>query len=192
MDRESYGPDLPPQARATRMKRIRQVSALMSHACLAVAAALILALTAYWWTAPAEDLLRHVGVPSASPSDLPMSLRFATFAIAVIPLAALVYGLVAARRCFSACAAGRVFSREATGGLRAFAFAVALSALLKPLAGAALSLAFSAAGSSRQHSLVLAVGSDTLLSLLFAGMVALIAWIISEASEIADENQQFV
>ncbi|MBN9530435.1 MAG: DUF2975 domain-containing protein [Alphaproteobacteria bacterium] len=192
MNRRRYSPDPAAAARADRMNRIRRVSAIMAHACLAVAALLTLGLAVYWWVTPAEGLFRQAGLQLAPPAELATTLRLGTFAIAMTPLAALVYGLFAARRCFAAFAAGHVFSREAIGGLRAFAVAAAISALLQPLAGAALGVVLSGASPTGGHSLVINVGSDTLLSLLFAAMVGLIAWILAEATEIADENQQFV
>lgn len=69
---------------------------------------------------------------------------------------------------------------------------VAASAVLKPLAGAALAVLLSWNGPDGAKTLVLAVGSDTLISLLFAGIVAVFAWIMAEAVEISDENDQFV
>jgi hypothetical protein len=81
---------------------------------------------------------------------------------------------------------------NAARSLRGFAFGVGASALLKPLAGAALSLLLSSLSPARTHSLVLNIGSDSLLSLLFAAMVAIIARVLVEAANGAAENEQFV
>jgi hypothetical protein len=192
VDRLTRNSDSAAKVGARRMNRIRRLSAIMAHACLAVAILLILALTAYWWTTPATDLFRSAGLQVDPQFELTMPIRLGTFAIAMTPLAALAYGLFAARRCFAGFAAGHVFSREAIGGLRTFSVAIAISALLKPAAGAVLSIVLSMSGRTHKHSLVLNFGSDVLLSFLFAAMAGLIAWILLEATEIADENQQFV
>lgn len=178
--------------RMRRMKRIRTLSAAMANACLVVSALLMLAMAVYWLVTPAASVFGQAGLQLTAPVELAGSVRLVAFAISMVPLAALVFGLFAARRCFAAFADGRVFSRDAISGLRSFAVAVAVSSLLKPLAGALLSLLLSTTDADQAHSIVLYVGSDTLLALLFAAMVAIIAWVLSEATDIADEHQQFV
>lgn len=178
--------------RTRRMQRVGRVSAVMASACIAVAILLTLAMALYWWTTPVDGLYRQAGIPGAPPTDVDPLFRLGGFAISMVPLAALIYGLLAARRCFRAFSAGRIFSLETTRSLRTFAIAVAASALLKAPVGAALSVFLSMAAPTPTRSLVLAVDSEALLSLLFAAMVAVIAWVLSEATDIADENQQFV
>lgn len=180
------------QLRDVRMHRIRRLSGVMAIACLALALLLTAAMAAYWATSPAGVIFAKAGLPLMPPSRIDATVRLGAFAISMVPLGALIYGLIAARRCFAAFAAGRIFSGEAIRRLRSFALAMAASALLQPPAGAALSLLLSAASPSSARSLVLEVSSGTLLSLVFAAMVAIIAWILSEATDIADENQQFV
>jgi hypothetical protein len=64
--------------------------------------------------------------------------------------------------------------------------------LLKPVAGAALSILLSWQTYATGKTLVVNFGSDALLALLFAGLIAVIAWVMAEAMAIADENAQFV
>jgi hypothetical protein len=110
----------------------------------------------------------------------------------MVPLAALIYGLLAARRCFSLFAQDQALTPDAARGLRTFALAMAGSAVLQPIAGAALMVLLSTLSPERVWSIGVNVGSDTLLQLLFAGVVAVIAWVLVEATEIADEYRQFV
>ncbi|MDE1148391.1 MAG: DUF2975 domain-containing protein [Azospirillaceae bacterium] len=112
--------------------------------------------------------------------------------MSMVPLGALIYGLLRARRSFEMFARGQAFSSEAIRGLRSFALAVAASSLLKPVVGAALGLLLGATSPGHVRSLVVNFGSDTLLALLFAAMVAVIAWVLLEAADIAAENRQFV
>ena len=61
-----------------------------------------------------------------------------------------------------------------------------------PLIGALLSILLSWQTYAQGQSIVIALGSDTLLALLFAGLVAVTAWVMAEANAIADEHAQFV
>ncbi len=184
--------EAPSSGRSVRMTRLRGVSAALATLSVALAGLLPVLMLVYWWLTPAEALFRQAGLGLAPPAEIGLSTRLAAFALAMIPLAALGFGLLSARRCFASFAAGRIFSGEAARGLRGLAVGVAASVLLKPLAGAALSLLLSAAAPGQMRSLVLSVGSDSLLSLFFAAMVAIIASVLVEAADIAAENEQFV
>ena len=112
--------------------------------------------------------------------------------LSMIPVAVLVYGLINARRCFAGFAAGEFFSLAAADRLRNFAIAVAASSLLEPLSGGALSVLLSINGLSGPRTLRLEIGSETLIMMIFAGTVAIIAWLMAEAAGLAEENEQFV
>lgn len=175
-----------------RTHRLLRWSRALAAACLCIAALLPALMLVYWWLTPADAVFRQAGLGLSPPAELGLPVRLAGFAFAMVPLAALVLGLLSARRCFACFAAGRIFSAEAARGLRGFALGVGASALLKPLAGAALSLLLGAASPEQTRTLVLSVGSDTLLSLLFAVMVAIVASVLVSAADIAAENEQFV
>lgn len=179
-------------SRAARLLRVRRLSEVMAMASVAVAALLAVAMLLYWCLTPADTLFRHAGLVLPPPMGVGLPVRLLAFAVAMIPLGALIFGLLKARRCFRCFAAGRIFSRDAARSLRGFALGVGASALLKPLAGAALGLLLGALSPGQTRSLVLNIGSDTLLSLLFAAMVAVIAGVLVEAADVAAENDQFV
>jgi hypothetical protein len=124
--------------------------------------------------------------------ELSPAARFLGFALAMLPLSALVWGLLRARRCFSTFAEGQFFSMSAIGALRDFALAVFASALLKPISGGALSVLLSWSNPAGSRALQIGVDSDTLLAMLFAGMLAVIASVLTEAVAIVEENGQFV
>lgn len=175
-----------------RLARLRRFSAWMALGCLATALLLALAMGGYWLTAPSGAVFAAAGLPGVPPLELSLGVRALAFALTMIPLGALIFGLLHARRCFADFAAGHIFGPDTIARLRVFALGVAASALLKPFAGAALSLLLSWHGGPGEKSLVLAVGSDTLIALLFAGTVAILAWVMGEAMALSDENQQFV
>ncbi|WJT00804.1 DUF2975 domain-containing protein [Novosphingobium humi] len=178
--------------RAIRLDRVRRLSGLMATASGAVAVLLVLAMLVYWCLTPASTLFRHAGLLLRPPAEIGFAMRLAAFAVAMIPLGALIVGLLSARRCFCCFAAGRIFSADAARSLRGFALGVAAAALLKPVAGAILSLLLSSLSPAHTRALALNLGSDTVLSLLFAGMVAIIAGVLVEAADVAAENDQFV
>lgn len=178
--------------RTIRLHRLRGLSGAMATVSVAVAILLGAAMLLYWGLTPAEMLFRHAGLALPAPTEVRLPMRLAAFAVAMIPLGALIVGLLSVRRCFDCFAAGRMFSGDAARSLRGFAIGVGASALLKPLAGAALGLLLGALSPAPTRSLVLNVGSDTLLSLLFAALVAIIAGVLVEAADIAAENDQFV
>lgn len=178
--------------RATRLRRVRRLSGVMATTSAAVASLLGVAMLLYWCLTPADVLFRHAGLVIPPPTDIGFPTRLVAVAVSMIPLGALIAGLLSARRCFGCFATGRIFSSDAARSLRGFALGIGASALLKPVAGAALSLLLSALSPAPTRSLVLNIGSDTLLSLLFAAMVAIIAGVLVEAADVAAENDQFV
>lgn len=179
-------------SRERRLARLRHLSVWMAQGCLASCLALPMAMGAYWLTTPSRALFGAAGLPGVPPMELGLTVRALGFLMAMVPLGALVFGLWNARSCFRDFAAGRLYGLSTLTRLRAFSLGVAASALLKPLAGAALSLLLSWHRGPGEKSLVLTVGSDTLIALLFAGTVAVMAWIMGEAIALSDENQQFV
>ena len=149
-------------------------------------------LAAYWMVSSDETIHLDARLPGIAIYPIGWDIRLASLAISALPLACLIWGLLRVRRCFEAFAEGRFFTLDNVHGLRDLAIAVFASTLLKPFAGAALSILLSWRTYATGKSLVVALGSDALLALLFAGLIAVIAWLIAEAIALADENAQFI
>ena len=149
-------------------------------------------LVAYWVVSADEAIHLDARLPGIAVYPIGWHVRLASMAISALPLACLIWGLLRVRRCFEAFAQGRFFTLENIHGLRDFAVAVFASTLLKPVAGAALSILLSWQTYATGKAVVVSFGSDTLLALLFAGVIAVIAWVMAEAMAIADENAQFI
>jgi hypothetical protein len=146
-----------------------------------------------YWVVSADDVIHlDARLPGIAVYPIGWAVRLGCMAISALPLACLIWGLLRVRRCFEAFGQGRFFTRENIHGLRDFAIAVFASTLLKPVAGAALSILLSWQTYATGKTLVVNFGSDALLALLFAGLIAVIAWVMAEAMAIADENAQFV
>jgi DUF2975 family protein len=174
------------------LQRVRALSRAMAVLCVVTSVVLGAGLLVYWLVTPVETVFLDARLPGGPLSEMGWGIRFAAIMISATPLACLVWGLMQARRCFLEFTEGRFFTLEVIHGLRGFAVAVFASALLKPVVGAALSVLLSWGAGPGKKALVLSLGSDTLLSLLFAGTIAIIAWVMTEALAVADENAQFI
>ena len=181
-----------PAARLERVQRIRTLSRVLACLCSGISIVLAAGLVAYWIVSADETIHLDARLPGIAVHPIGWDLRLASMAISALPLACLIWGLRRARRCFETFAEGRFFTLENIHRLRDFAIAVFASTLLKPLAGAALSILLSWQTYATGKTLIVNFGSDSLLALLFAGLIAVIAWVMAEATAIADENAQFI
>jgi hypothetical protein len=191
VDHAVSAPALEPYRQA-RLNRIRFFSRMLARGCTLLTLLLTIALLFYWFGATSASIAADAQLPADWLADLGLGRRTIAFVISFLPLACLITALLSARRCFSAFAAGDFFSLEPARGLRDFALGLLASALLKPLSAAALSVLLSLDAPAGQHRLTLGIGSDTILALLAAGTIAVIAWVMTEAAALAEENRQFV
>ena len=175
-----------------RQARIRRLGRWMARICLVTSLLLVTSMLAYWVLTPSADLYDAAGLPHERGGTIGVSIRLFGFTLAMLPLAVLAYGLENARRCFAGFADGRFFSLQADARLRRFAIAAGMSALLQPIAETALSLLLSINGLPGSRTLRLEIGSETLIMIVFAGTVAVIAWLMAEAAMMAEEHEQFV
>jgi hypothetical protein len=181
-----------PGARPKRLERIRVVSRILAHSCVGISIVLAVALAAYWIVGTDEAILLDARVTGIAIYPIGWPVRLACLALSALPLACLIWGLMRARRCFESFAANRFFTIDNIRQLRGLATAVLVSTLLKPLVGAVLSVVLSAQTYAQGKALVISLSSDSLLALLFAGLVSVTAWVLAEANSIAEENAQFV
>lgn len=188
----STSPDLSQPAPLERFQHIRILSRALAYLCGGISIVLALGLAAYWIVSADETIHLDARLPGIAVHPIGWDVRLASMAISALPLACLIWGLLRARGCFEAFARGHFFTLDNIHRLRDFAIAVFASTLLKPFAGAALSMLLSWRTYATGKSLVVNLGSDTLLALLFAGLIAVIAWVMAEATAIADENAQFI
>ena len=182
----------PNLARQTRLRRIRLCSLVLARCFVALAVVLTIAVLSYWLAAPSASIAMDANIPQEWLNDIGLGRRLAGFAISFVPLACLIFALMAARRAFRAFATGQFFGQNAIRSLRYFGLGLLASAMLRPVSWAALSVLLSLDAPAGQHRLTLGLDSDTLLALLTAGIVAVMTWVISEASALADENAQFI
>ena len=169
----------------------------LAWACLALA--FILPVAAFYglWAASPESLLAQAGVhlpQMAGEQTSPIALwqRVVAVVVGMLPVAGMAYGLLRAWRCFAGFARGAVFSLGTVQHLRGFASGLLGSSVAGLLAPTLLSVLLTWDAPAGQRSLVVALGGQHLLMLLFAGIVWQIAHAMARASEIADDNAQIV
>lgn len=169
----------------------------LAWVCLALAIVLPLMALYGLSTASPDALLAQAGVqlsPRAGAEGVSVApwQRVLAVAIGLLPVAGMAYGLVRAWQCFSGFACGAVFSLATVQHLRGLAGGLLAASVAGLLAPTLLGLLLSWGAVAGQHALVVSLGSQQLLTLLFAGIVWQIAHAMARASEIADDNAQIV
>lgn len=109
-----------------------------------------------------------------------------------IPLLALTTGLINLRQLFKRYAQGQYFSSEAAGLLGKAGRAVALWVLLDFLCEPLLSVLVTLNAPVGQRMLSFSITAPSFVALFIAACIAIIARILSQASEVDSENRTFV
>lgn len=136
--------------------------------------------------------------PNAPRPPLPGELLRDPFFIATRFIGPLltVWALLSARTVFANIGRGAFFARSTSLGLRNLSLAVLLNMTAAPLITMASHIAFGIRmrAEGRHGELYLDVGlsNTSLLILIFAGTVAIIASVMAHAARVAEENEQFV
>lgn len=177
---------------SARGRRIRRFCQAMQALVLIVLILLPLAAIAYWFSAPSSDLTRVLGAAAMTPDAFDFGLRLMTFPFYIAPLALMTWGLMRLRRFFTELAAGRLFSRRGIAGLRDFAIATAITAVIAPFTETLMQGIVAIRVPEGMRTMAFTISSDNLLALLFASTFAIICWVMSEAAELADEHAQIV
>lgn len=174
----------------TRQARMIRLSALTRGFALAIAVALPV-LGAGWWVLAGDAEIAAAAGLASTGANYDVAARIAGAALSVLPVLALSWGLWRLAATLKSFSLGRPFTPDAARGLRDFGYGVLACAVLKPIAGAALSVLVSSVGPG-PRALAISVSSDTLLMLLLGAVMALVGWALGEAAAIAEENAQFV
>ena len=136
-------------------------------------------------------LLAKLGQVGAQLPVTPQA-RFAAACAVALPVAVMVYGLVAVRALFRECAQGRALTARAAHHLQMFAASVAVQAPLGPLTSALLSVAVSMADPSGQRLHAITFSLHDVYALIVGGVLFAAATVLREAARLADENATFV
>ncbi|MEO5796547.1 MAG: DUF2975 domain-containing protein [Rhodoferax sp.] len=172
---------------------LRRTSHILAAACGLLVWALPLAVLACWALADVSTLASQAHLaPGAIQGALTPLQRVAGALLTCVPVGLLLRGLWTARQCFQGFARGHVFTPQAVQGLRHFAAWVMASVVAGMLLVPALSVLLTLNNPPGMRHLAIALGSDHIFTLLFAGVVWLMAAIIGQGQALAEENAAFV
>lgn len=177
----------------SNLNRIRRAGRVMSGLCFAIIFALPLGLAFIWANLGAlgPEFIAQVS-GGVQIETLGVGTLFLGFAISMIPVSMLIYGLVQLRRLFGLYGAGQIFSRLHAVYLRRFALASILSVFLKILSGSLLSVLLSFNNPPGARHLTVSITSDHLGTVFLGSVLLVIAWIMVEGSKMAEDNAQIV
>ncbi|MDI1239277.1 MAG: DUF2975 domain-containing protein [Polaromonas sp.] len=175
---------------------VQRLNSAFAWVCALLAVALPLAVLYQLVTTSTEGLLLRSGVSltalQAAMLDVELWQRMLVVVLGMVPVCCASYGLVCAMRCFSGFSQSEYFSLRNVRYLRGFAAGVFASVVAGFFGAMAISVVLTLGAPAGQRALSLGLGSNELLTLLFAGMVWQIAAVMAKAVALAEENAQFV
>lgn len=175
------------------LQRIRRTSLLLARFCLVLIIGLPVLAVIFWMGSDQGSLAAYSHI---SPTDIERPLltwqRITAAAITLVPLGLALTGLAHARRCFHHFAQGRYFELIVIEHLRRFAAWTWGSVAASFLAMPALSVLLTFYNAPGHRQLAVALSSELLFTFFIAGLVWLIAAVMTHAHVLAEENAQFV
>jgi hypothetical protein len=179
-----------PVNHSDRLRRFSRAMAMLTTlGILLIAVAMIAVFLIPDWTR--NLLLARLGQAGHDLALSPGRL-IAGAAVTAVPVGVLLFGLWQVRALFLSFANGHVFTLASARRLRDFAGAVLAQAVLGPLSSTALMLAFTLDNPPGSRQLVIALSVHDYLALIVGGVLLAVAWVMVEATRIADENASFV
>ncbi|MDQ8020846.1 MAG: DUF2975 domain-containing protein [Moraxellaceae bacterium] len=165
----------------------------LARCCLVLVFGLPVAVLAYWLTADTIGLAVQARLDDlVIQQPLALWQRLAGAGVTLLSLGLLLGGLWQVRRCFQRFAAGHYFELATIRHLRRFAALTCASVVVSFVCTPVLSVLLTLNNAPGHRQLALGVSSEQLFTLFIAGMVWLIAAVMTHASSLAEENAQFV
>lgn len=172
---------------------MQRISGWLAWACLLLIVALPILVAAYWSVADTGLLAVHANMlPSLIQAPLQDWQRLGGALVTCLPVALMMRGLWEARLCFKQFAAGQVFTAQAVQRLRSFAGWIMASSLASILIGPVVSVVLTFNNATGNRHVAIGIGTDHVLTLLFAAVVWVMAAVIAQGQVLAEENSSFV
>ncbi|WP_315799355.1 MULTISPECIES: DUF2975 domain-containing protein [unclassified Bradyrhizobium] len=179
--------------RADQSRRLRHFSRVMAWitglGIVLIAAATCLIFMIPEWTRGL--LLARLGTAGAELQTTPDRVLLGA-AVTAIPVGVMLYGLWRVRALFLDFAEGMVFTLATARRLRDFAVTVLAQALLGPLSSTALLIAFTISNPPGSRQLGIALSVNDYIALIVGSVLLAVAWVMAEATRIAEENASIV
>lgn len=175
---------------------VQRLNSAFAWVCALLAVALPLAVFYQLVTTPTEGLLLRAGVQLSALQlvmlDVELWQRVLAVVLGMVPVCCASYGLVCAMRCFSGFSQSEYFSLRNVRYLRGFAAGVFASVVAGFFGSMLISVVLTLGAPAGQRALSIGLGSNELMTLLFAGMVWQISAVMAKAVALAEENAPFV
>jgi len=177
----------------SNLSRIQRISRLMQRLCTAAAVLIPLTVAGMWatyelWGPSHPDLAQIPGLPAT----LTLPVRLLACLVGLAQAAIAVFAVWRLRRLFGLYADGLIFTADNTRCLRHFAAAILAFAIAKPVTGALLSVVLTMNNPPGQRQITVSLGSSELATLFIGGVFLIIAWIMDEAREMAEEQAEII
>jgi hypothetical protein len=177
-------------ANSTRLRRFSNAMVIVtSIGMVLIAVAMILVFVIPDWTR--NLLMARLGEAGRNLTLTPGRLA-AGAAITAVPVGILLFGLWQARALFSDFADGRIFTMISARRLRDFAASVMAQAVLGPITSTALLLAFTFDNPPGTRQLSIGLSTNDYVALIVGAVLLAVAWVMVEATRIADEHASIV
>jgi Protein of unknown function (DUF2975) len=172
---------------------MQRTSGWLALACLLLIVVLPLTVVAYWAVTDTGLLAVHANMlPSTIETTLKDWQRLCGAALTLLPVALMMRGLWEAHLCFKQFAAGQVFTALAVQRLRSFAGWIIASSLASILIAPLMSIVLTFNNAPGNRHAAIGIGTDHVLTLLFAAVVWVMAGVIAQGQVLAEENSSFV
>lgn len=172
-----------------RRVRLRRTARIMRWVSLGLAVLGPVALVPVWVL---FERFAPAVMPGVVVGDLGLVDRIGGYAISLVPALIGAWGFTALSRLFDRLGSGDLLDAANAGRLRRVAVALIAVVPAKVAAGAALSVWLTRDAPPGAHQLRIAVSSDDLAFLAIGVLLLVLATVLREAAEIADEHRQFV
>lgn len=177
-------------ANSSRLRRFSNAMVIVtSIGMVLIAVAMILAFVIPDWTR--NLLMARLGEAGRN-LTLTSGRLAAGAAITAVPVGILLFGLWQARALFADFADGRIFTLTSARRLRDFAACILAQAVLGPITSTALLLAFTFDNPPGTRQLSIGLSTNDYMALIIGGVLLAIAWVMVEATRIADEHASIV
>lgn len=172
-----------------RIKKISRNFHLMFSVLLVVVPLYYVIYWAFINYFPETLITVNVGSNPLIPNPLSIGLRLIGFLVSLLPLSALVYGLINIRKLFSFYQNGEIFSFEHVNIFKRTSKALILWVFLSIFYESAKSILFSMGNPPGQRTVSIGFSSPEITTLVVAGIVFVIAWVMDEGRIITEEQQ---
>lgn len=171
--------------RLRRWSRVFEVAALVGAIGLTVLLAVLIVLQ--------QTTLRLAALHLGLDAQAPGLVGAAGLALAmVIGIGPGIWALLSLSALFRRYAAGDMLSADTALRLRQLGRALLAAAIGGVLAPTVAALAMTWGNAEGERTLILSLGSETYLLVLFAGLTTIIGWATAEGARLQDENRSFV